>query len=93
MRDKEITVSEAAERLGLSRSTVLRLIDENEFDARRRTRNGPWYISEDSVEEYEDDLDDDDEDEEDGELERAHADGYREGLAQCDEDDDDDSDD
>lgn len=96
MSDHDVTVSDAAERLGVSRSTVLRLIEEDELDARRRTRKGPFYISEESLEEYQAELDEDDEDDLDEieeELEQAHKDGYREGLAECGEDHDDEEDD
>jgi len=97
MRSDELTVSETADRLEVSRSTVLRMIDDDELDARRRTKKGPWYISIESIEEYEDDLDrdgdHDDEDDLDEEIEQAHEDAYREGLAECDLDGDDPDDD
>lgn len=91
MAPRELTVSEVAERLEISRSSVLRLLDGDELDARRRTRNGPWYISEESVQEFEDELDDE-EDEDDDAYERGHSDGYKEALVECGDGDDDDDD-
>ena len=73
----------------------MRLLDDDAFTARRRTRSGPWYITEESVEDYEDELDrkgDDDGQVEDvdldDEVERAHEDGYKEGVAECECDED-----
>ena len=47
-----LTTSEAAEKMEVSPATVRRLIEDEELDGKRRTKSGPWLVSEESIEKY-----------------------------------------
>ncbi len=71
---KWLSTSEAADLMDVSPSTIRRLIDGEELDARRKTKSGPYLVSRDSVEEYLDDI-------ETGKREHPEvADAYKSGF-------------
>jgi excisionase family DNA binding protein len=89
-----LSTTKAAALLEVSPSTIRRLVDDDELHARRKTRNGAWLVSRESVEQYLDEI-------ESGErqapaYEEGFAAGYDEGVrdaeGECSDDEDDDGD-